>query len=686
MGNGHVSYDSNQNRYFVDLAITGRNHDASEAWKKSFEYVSQILFEATCGQVQLGKLYWLKNGGNNKVDDVFLIDSNDTASTNNFSAFNKLSGYIYATNRAMREPLVLVHELGHYLFGLGEEYNTSCSDQIRRCSNDPTTHRSIMEFASGHGIRLTDQGVPDTKQPAPEIIVSQFCTKENHSFDPKNPQQQTHNKSCWETMIDGYPKLKPPPGFPKNKIVPVTWIERRNVNSYSLAILGSVAFAAPKTTAAIKNATQALADFAGKDNHQLALFSDSNDRGIIRLRNEKTLEQQNEFILEIEKLDFNPHNDTTGLLNALGSFGFEPEASMGAYQHLVILASGDYPEDLSPLIPMLCEYRIQLSATTYGPGKFADQMKEANEASKWIEYHNIPAKPDDPEAFAFSLQNHWVENYFLNLGNVGIVELQRDKLPELDALQDLLPDDSAADATPNPINLEIRSVGADLSVFVEETAESAFFILSELEAGNIELTLIAPDGTRLTKNSVAVDQAMDGRNVHWLKVSKKTMPIAGRWFVRLRRIKGDHVLPFQLMVTSTNPSIYMTSVSQPKGGAVNFEMQIGYQYPLDFVDATVDVYQAHSDDKHSYRAQRSMILKRQQVTENGIQVALSNGKFVGAMDLEAGDYIAIFRTSNSGRAAYATNSSACSKGIQVEREQVHIPTFTRITKSRFTIE
>ena len=81
-----------------------------------------------------------------------------------------------------------------------------------------------------------------------------------------------------------------------------------------------------------------------------------------------------------------------------------------------------------------------------------------------------------------------------------------------------------------------------------------------------------------------------------------------------------------------------------------------------------------------------MILKRQQVTENGIQVALSNGKFVGAMDLEAGDYIAIFRTSNSGRAAYATNSSACSKGIQVEREQVHIPTFTRITKSRFTIE
>ncbi|MFK7769669.1 MAG: hypothetical protein AB8B55_20845 [Mariniblastus sp.] len=700
MATGQARYDEEQQRYFIDLAITGLEGEAPESWKVSFEYASEMLFVATMGQMQLGNLYWLSQGNQNDVDDVFLRNGEGGSVTIGAVPRKPLSGYIAVTRHAKKQPLIIVHEFGHFIFGLAEEYlvlNDSDSTCVRLCSNDASTQRSIMEFAGGHGIKLNADGsvAPPEDQPQAKskALVSHFCYK-NHPADPLNAQQQRHGKSCWETMVEYYPRMKLPPGLQPNKIVPVTWRERTNINQYSMAILGSKSFAPARTTQAIKNVAKAMVDLVGGSEHHLGLFSDSHPNGgIVRpLGLLPTDEQKIELAAQIDKLDFDPAIDTTGLMQTLHSYGFSPKDSIGAYQHLVILAPGDYPEDLSPLIPLLAEYRVQLSATTYGPGSFRDQLNKAKDSCKWIKHFNIPAEPESPDAFAFSLQNSWVENYFLNAGPIGIVELKRDKLPMIENtssipknLIPLLPDDKNSNAAPALVNLEVRGIGVDVPVLIEETAETAWFILSEIEAGSIALSLITPDGIRLNRDSKLISKSMDGQNVHWYRISKKDMPIAGRWFVRLRRIKKGHELPYQLMVTAENIKIFVDANFSITGNQVAFVWSTIFDgKPLDYVDPIVDVYQTYRDEEHKNLIHRSVVLEREYLSAPE-RAEVSNGKFVGSLELEPGDYVAIFRISNSGRAAFATNVRGNFLGNSLELEQTSIPSFTRMAVKRFTI-
>ena len=140
------------NRYYFDFRITSIGTTTCEAkWKQAFECASKLLFEATQGQLQLGELKFQNNGCYNFVDDIFLDPSLDASlqGTGQGDPKKPFYGCLKISPQAMHEPSVLVHEFGHYIINLNDEYipATSTTPRRRTCQGKPSTHQCIMEYA-----------------------------------------------------------------------------------------------------------------------------------------------------------------------------------------------------------------------------------------------------------------------------------------------------------------------------------------------------------------------------------------------------------------------------------------------------------------------------------------------------------------------------------------------------------
>ncbi len=299
MGKGSWTFDGTS--YQFELFVTAVASDPAdevqlmESWQRAFAHASEILFNATHGQIRIDKIHFLNQGPTASDEDILLYETttgdNVTSGKCFACASPVMSGQVLLNTEAKQGPNTIIHELGHYLFCLEEEYYEAKIGgkkvAFRLCTNDAELHACFMEFGNDKGIQLDGLGVPATVQPEP--MVNQFCYGDYRDGSgihlncvqfglgiSWNSQHAKNKKSCWETMKDGFDQLTlpadittTPPAFEAP-----TWIERTAKDKFGIVVLGTNQFADFGIESAVKSGIGAWASFAANGGHQFALLTD----------------------------------------------------------------------------------------------------------------------------------------------------------------------------------------------------------------------------------------------------------------------------------------------------------------------------------------------------------------------------------------------------------------------------
>jgi len=210
MGNGNLS----AGKFNLILSIRhNANATRLNEWQASFERASRLLFDATDGQHQFGTIYVCNNSTGGRNADGWLLEPDGT-SMSATDALGNETAHMTLMGDERFKPFVIIHEFGHYGYGLYDEYQELHGPNGSEvCLGGTTANACIMEAGWWDGDRFGNAANGGSL-----VLgrVSKFCTPSNHESgnDPaKDTEQQAiHGESCWETMEDKYPDLTVPAG------------------------------------------------------------------------------------------------------------------------------------------------------------------------------------------------------------------------------------------------------------------------------------------------------------------------------------------------------------------------------------------------------------------------------------------------------------------------------------------
>lgn len=92
-----------------------------EGWRRSFERASELFFDATEGQVQFGNIYVCDDSIGSDAAEIILHNSGDP-SYGTFGRFGQPGEALHLMPYVRFQVLTHLHEMGHHVWALGEEY------------------------------------------------------------------------------------------------------------------------------------------------------------------------------------------------------------------------------------------------------------------------------------------------------------------------------------------------------------------------------------------------------------------------------------------------------------------------------------------------------------------------------------------------------------------------------------
>ncbi len=92
-------------------------------WQRAVSKASELLYDATQGQLRIGNVYFADDGNGEASADMILYPSGDPSF--NSGRFGTSGAAIHLMPYVKEEVLTVLHELGHSLWALGEEYSQS---------------------------------------------------------------------------------------------------------------------------------------------------------------------------------------------------------------------------------------------------------------------------------------------------------------------------------------------------------------------------------------------------------------------------------------------------------------------------------------------------------------------------------------------------------------------------------
>lgn len=192
------------------LVISVR-HDASPTrlneWKNAFQQASELLFDATDGQHQFGTIFVCNKSYGGRNADIHLFEEDGRSYVNRpIPGLARQDCHMFLYGDERDKPFVIVHEFGHYGYGLYDEYTGPGGDA--ECVEAPSNaSASIMEggWWQAPGVDGGDGFLRE---------ISEFCVADNHDPDEDTQQEHQHGKSCWQTMNYYYPDLILPAQLP----------------------------------------------------------------------------------------------------------------------------------------------------------------------------------------------------------------------------------------------------------------------------------------------------------------------------------------------------------------------------------------------------------------------------------------------------------------------------------------
>ncbi len=116
-------------------------------WQRAVAKGSELLFDASQGQLQIGDVYFADDGNGEDTADVVLYPSGDPSFSR--GRFGNPGAAVHLMPYVRRQVLTLLHELGHHLWNLGEEYSQATTSHIIDSSAPAPNARTVPIQPSG---------------------------------------------------------------------------------------------------------------------------------------------------------------------------------------------------------------------------------------------------------------------------------------------------------------------------------------------------------------------------------------------------------------------------------------------------------------------------------------------------------------------------------------------------------
>lgn len=572
-----------------DLILSLRhNADATriEQWERSFRRASEILFDASDGQMQLGRVYVANNSAGSAEADGYLLPEEGTSSSS-VDALGAPGLHMNLKADEKNKPYIVIHEFGHYGLGVYDEYTGPGG--AAECTGDSSSGACIMEFAWTLGDQIDDDGVltPGT--------VNEFCTAADHDPDGDTSQESVHAESCWQTIQDLYPGVTAPVGLPDAPApaghAPIEWIVLNEQPRFSLVLDRSGSMAANDAIAGVRFGADYWVNYLAQMGDWLSVIAYSSGNDVI-------LPQT----LLAPGTDLGSTTMAIGALTAAGSTniggamdeGVGQITSLGdqaATQVMVLFSDGLHNTGTAPagVLPDLVENGIR--AYTIGFGPAADQVLLQDIAQQTGgEFEQIDPLGSSPDA-QLLIQNTLIQISGEVRDGSGIVTIVPGLLPEPPASEpgearELLTAVHDVRATAALANLALPNRpswrGSAHRAYVESGASRATFVVSHRNATRIRFQVMRPDGTALKPGDDDVSFVQPRSSPYAFYVVDD--PAEGFWEMRIVRASARGAIPYSAFAFSEHKALNVAVAGiRPVvkvGDRLTIRAQASYDVPL----------------------------------------------------------------------------------------------------------
>jgi hypothetical protein len=636
-------------------------------WERSFKRASEILFDATDGQMQFGKLFVANNSVGSSEADAWLMDE-EGDSVAYIDALGTAGLHMTLKSDEKNKPFVVIHEFGHYGFGLYDEYIGPDGDA--ECTGSTAQGACIMEHGWWDGDQIDDVG---NLTPGP---VNEFCVDDNHDPDQDTYQEDIHGESCWQTIKDNYPDIDVPGGLPDAPAPTghdaVDWIIMAEDPRFVLVLDKSGSMSINNAISGVRYGADYWLQYLAQTGDSLSVVAYSQTPAVILPLTTLTAAMNLSAIqTSISNILASGSTNIGGAMQE-GLNQITSPGDIAATQVMILFSDGLHNTGALPenVLDEVIENGIRVYTIGFGP--YADQARLQQIAqNSGGRFEQIDADPDMPDA-QLAIQNYLIEISGEVRDGSGIVTMKPGLLPELTAseLSEATQYLVAKDAEKLPFAFRCRYSGFDHKAYIEKGSTRATFVLSYQDGTSVNFFLTKPDGKVVNPTSDSDAKFVNPPNVPYAFYVVDN-PKPGYWVMRITRAQAMGEIPFKVFAFSENKNIN----AGIKGirnvydvfDKVKLQTQVYHKVPLtDIQNPVVRTLPKVSMKTHSVvgrpelEIEKKVTLKQRNVRYDAQgklldkEVPLKNGVFEGELSFDhPGSYSVSLRFVNTGKAVEA---------------------------------
>jgi hypothetical protein len=533
-----------------------------DAWRPLFEEGSRLLYNSTNGQLQFGQVRVLNCAFDKDAADVWILDGNSGAFANPLGLGGFGHIFLSQTHKSTILPALgqfgLVHEMGHYGFGLYDEYKGE-EVQTLLAGGEQTD-----KFLEPHQFCVTDLDpiaclMDGGTTVAPNNGRTEFCTHAHEGLSTQhnegieidgtiyvNAQQVYNGESCWETIERILGLVSPtevdtedPPGLD-----PIEWSIAPGFNRVVILVDRSYSMVArPEKITLAKEAGNLLVALLHEEKTVEIDGADvqlpGENLGIISFANNTTLEFEMQEIMDESTKDL-----AQTIIDEISSPATQPlSTDMGAglqasldeieahgeisacSEAIVLLSDGGHNGETDPLglLPDLMDRGVRVYTIGLGTDPNAELMEEIADSTGGGFFQAAEAEdlPDIMTLIASEVRA------------AGMIAAYQDSIFGLDE---------------------------SVQTFIDALAEEVTAIL-EWDQGILDMVLTSPTGDVITLESALeredVEAGMEG-NLLFIRVVN---PETGLWEARISAIEQDGMTYFDLTILDENRNILVRATT-----------------------------------------------------------------------------------------------------------------------------
>jgi hypothetical protein len=558
-------------------------------WQILFQQASNLLYDATEGGLGIGTVNFFNCSHGKDFADIWILESRmpgvDPMSSNIGGLGKKGTHITLFRDQLQRGPFGIVHELGHYLFALYDEYRAGQQQNWQTYNNF-----SCVSSFSPKACIMGVSGLSSSPR-------TEFCTAPN---DPPNSpgtahvngqtingqfvlnaQQEKNNQACWLTIVNkGFGLAKPtrepsqglPPGTPT-----VIFNQVQDISRVVLCIDRSGSMQEEQKMELAKLGAKIFVDLLHEgDQLGIVTFSETPrvDLPITTVTNGNRDQIRNSYIEPLYP------GGATAIWDALDtSLSLFPPGSArspaGCGEIIILLTDGlDNSSRLR--LDEVCQKLHDRGIKVFAVGVSAGGQESCDASSS----NGVCLR--DLNQIVVCTQGS-TDGFRLARQSSDLVKIFGDfsaKVRNEDLLQQLAKN--------------VKSGGTTPTVFeVDRFSNETTFSASWEGFANVDLTLMDPNGRFITRATAASDPNIDffaGQNVQYFRVRQ---PIPRTWQLNTRLIGGPSELNFIAQASSETREVNVAaSTSQQEyffPSPIRLQTQVDAGYRVAGADVTAQV-------------------------------------------------------------------------------------------------